>query len=104
MIHKANEGVAIARNTALSQAKGAYIGFVDGDDYCFPDMYAHLLQNALQQDVDISMSSYYESDVEVEADAVNERACDSRKTEWRKPFCHKFVLATMLLRFVEQIV
>ena len=65
VIHKANEGVAIARNTALSQAKGTYIGFVDGDDYCFPDMYAHLLQNALQQDVDISMSSYYESDVEV---------------------------------------
>ena len=70
VIHKANEGVAIARNTALSQAKGTYIGFVDGDDYCFPDMYAHLLQNALQQDVDISMSSYYESDVEVEADAL----------------------------------
>ncbi|MDR1953248.1 MAG: glycosyltransferase [Clostridiales Family XIII bacterium] len=41
-IHKPNEGVSCARNTALRVARGRYIGFVDSDDYIAPDMYERL--------------------------------------------------------------
>lgn len=49
VVHKKNGGVSSARNAGLDAANGAYIGFVDGDDYIEPDMYAQLLQ-AIQKD------------------------------------------------------
>lgn len=55
VIHKENEGVAKARNTALDMASGNYIGFVDSDDWIEPDMYEFLIKNAEKYDTDISM-------------------------------------------------
>lgn len=66
VIHKKNEGVAVARNAGLAAATGDYIGFVDGDDYCFKNMYEHLIKNAEENDADISMCDYYESDTETD--------------------------------------
>lgn len=37
VIHKNNEGLAEARNTAFDAAKGEYITFLDGDDYLEAD-------------------------------------------------------------------
>lgn len=66
VIHKINEGVATARNTALNIANGEYIAFVDGDDYCFKNLYSILVKNALETEADISMCGYYESDTEID--------------------------------------
>ena len=42
--HKKNGGSSSARNIGLRLAQGAYIGFVDSDDYIEPDMYEKLYQ------------------------------------------------------------
>lgn len=57
-IHKENGGVSSARLAGLERASGEYIGFIDGDDYIEPDMYARLLHNALKYHADISHCGY----------------------------------------------
>lgn len=54
VIHQANGGVSHARNVAVQQATGEYIGFVDSDDYIEPNMVELLYENAKKYDVDIS--------------------------------------------------
>jgi len=58
VVHSSNRGVSEARNRALELAEGAYIGFVDSDDYIDPDMYKMLL-GGFEDDVDIVACSYY---------------------------------------------
>lgn len=53
-IHKENGGVTSARLCGLAEAKGKYIGFVDGDDYIEPQMYQRLLANLEAHEADIS--------------------------------------------------
>ncbi len=59
VIHKENGGVSSARNAGLDAANGAYIGFVDGDDYIEPDMYAQLLQAIQKDSSDMAVCGYY---------------------------------------------
>lgn len=42
VFHKSNGGQASARNYALDRCSGMYVGFVDDDDWCMPDMYRRL--------------------------------------------------------------
>ncbi len=58
VIHQENGGVTRARLAGLEAATGGWIGFVDGDDHIEPDMYARLLQNALNYQADISHCGY----------------------------------------------
>ena len=48
VFHKENGGSSSARNLGLRHAAGAYVGFVDSDDYIEPDMYERLL-NAIRE-------------------------------------------------------
>ena len=57
-IHQQNKGVSSARLAGLEKIKGDYIGFVDGDDVAEPEMYEHLLANAIQYNADISHCGY----------------------------------------------
>ena len=54
VISQQNSGVTAARLRGVAEAKGEWIGFVDSDDYCEPEMYARLLENAESYQADIS--------------------------------------------------
>lgn len=56
VIHKKNEGVSAARNSALDIALGEYIVFVDGDDYIAPDYASYMLMMAQKDDADFVLT------------------------------------------------
>ena len=58
VIHQSNAGLAAARNTGLDAVTGAYIGFVDSDDYVLPDMFGTLMRNMKDANADLSIVSY----------------------------------------------
>lgn len=53
VIHKKNEGLGPARNTGISIARGAYIGFVDADDWIDVNMYKSMYESAQENNSDI---------------------------------------------------
>lgn len=54
VIHKENGGVTSARLRGVMEAKGEWIGFMDGDDQVEPDMYERLYENARNAGAEIS--------------------------------------------------
>ena len=58
VIHKAHEGTSAARNAGINCARGAYIGFVDGDDWIEPDMYAVLYENSVTYGAELSACGF----------------------------------------------
>ena len=58
VIHKENGGVTGARLRGLAEAEGAFIGFVDGDDYVEPQMFQRLIENMRTHRADISHCGY----------------------------------------------
>lgn len=60
VIHQENKGLSGARNAALSVAQGAYIGYVDGDDFIEPDMYKEMYRACEQQNAEIAICAYRE--------------------------------------------
>ena len=53
-IHCENGGVTSARLRGVQEAKGTWIGFIDGDDEIEPWMYGRLLNNAKQYEAEIA--------------------------------------------------
>ncbi len=58
VIHQENQGVSQARNTAMERSTGQFIGFVDGDDWCEPQMIERLLRSLRKNDADVAMCGY----------------------------------------------
>jgi len=62
VIHQKNGGLSAARNAGLDAARGAWIGFVDSDDYIAPEMYEVLYQAVQSTGADLALCDYAEVD------------------------------------------
>ncbi len=58
VIHKPNGGLSDARNAGIAAAGGAYLAFVDGDDYLDPDMIRKLYAALKSNDADLSICNF----------------------------------------------
>lgn len=57
--YKENGGLSDARNFGLSFAKGEYVSFVDGDDFCELNMYERLYEAAKEHTCDLVECAYF---------------------------------------------
>lgn len=71
VVHKENDGLSSARNAGIDIAKGEYIGFVDSDDWCEPDMFECLHDALAKSGCSIAICG-------VEHDDENGKALGSR--------------------------
>jgi len=58
VVHKKNEGVALARLTGFEHSKGEYITFIDADDYVSPEYLEKLVKPILEKDADMVSCDY----------------------------------------------
>ena len=58
VFHQKNSGVSAARNFALIRSEGAYIMFVDSDDFIHPQMLEILYTNLNSGEYDFAMCNY----------------------------------------------
>ncbi len=59
VFHIENSGQTAARYVGVQNAGGEYIGFVDSDDWVEPDMYAHMLDYAEENSLDMACCGEY---------------------------------------------
>ena len=59
VFHQRNAGVTAARLLGVSEARGSWIGFVDGDDEIEPDMYARFAAAIDRYAPDMALCEFY---------------------------------------------
>lgn len=77
-IDRENKGVSASRNEGISVAKGAWLVFVDGDDYLASDYVEHMLDIANTTGAEFCMSTNcFKSDSDKQVENVSIISCSS---------------------------
>jgi glycosyltransferase involved in cell wall biosynthesis len=66
VIHRKNGGLSNARNTGLEIAKGEFVCFVDGDDFCEKDMLKTAMEK-ISEKIDIVAFGFYKNSKKITA-------------------------------------
>lgn len=59
VFHISHQGLSVARNIGINEARGEYIGFVDSDDWIEPDMFEILLNALEDQQADVCTCGFW---------------------------------------------
>lgn len=59
VIHQENAGAAAARNKGIHEAKGEYLYFMDGDDWCENNMLNEMHRLAAKHQLDLTITGFY---------------------------------------------
>lgn len=76
-----HQGAAAARNAALIQAKGSYIGFLDSDDVIAPNTLKRLLDDIESTDADMACCRFRIEDI-TDTEFSSEEGCVTVKEPW----------------------
>lgn len=74
VIHKENGGLSDARNAGLRAATGAYIGYVDSDDWIEKDMYERMHKACVEHNAQLCVCRYF-SEYEGRTEGGGNGAC-----------------------------
>lgn len=59
VVHQENAGAARARNAAIALATGEFLYFMDGDDWCEPDMLQKMYDFAVANNLDMVVTGFF---------------------------------------------
>lgn len=109
VLHLENGGPSQARNTAMDQAKGEYIAFVDGDDWIDKEMYENMYLAIKKTGAELAVCSYkqvshqgtedpsdekmiyFEKEEALESFIKEEEEIRIQNAAWNKLFCRSLL-------------
>lgn len=102
--HAQNEGVAVARNTAIDSATGDFVYFVDGDDYIEKDIIACLIAEQIRTSADIVTARMVINENEIDSrfvepiyDTKEEMLYGMLSNVWHHELCNRLIRRSLFI-------